>query len=998
MGTVYEAQEDATGRRVALKLLAPEYAESADAVARFRREGQLASALTHPRCVFVLAADQDAGRPYIVMELMPGDTLEDLVRRDGPLTPAEAVAKILDVIEGLREAHKLGIVHRDVKPSNCFVEAGGRVKVGDFGLAKALARDAGLTKTGSFLGTPLFAAPEQIKGEVVDQQADVYAVAATLYYLLAGRAPFQGDDAAAVLARILSEPAPSLRGLRPELDAGLDRVVLRGLERDRSRRWGDLAEFRAALLRCQPDPLSPGGMGPRFVAFLLDWCVVFVATAGVDLALTLAIDSGSTDAEAAGRLGPRDFLDIPLFLLYFTLLEGLWGASPGKRLLQLRVCTPRGSTAPGLARAFARNLILDVLLSLGPLLGLAAWQASGPPDPGSFDLSRDVPAVYLALAWFLGGVIVGVGLLLAPMRRRNGYRGPHEFLSGTRVVSLPGPERRRPPWGRPSDRPVLRPEAIPERLGPFVVRGALCWGSHTKVLAGQDSALGREVWVWLRPPSDPPLSRARQQLARATRLRWLAGGQEADSQWDAFVAPAGCPLPELVRTEGGLPWSDVRPLLGQLADELAEACGEGMVPDPLRPDQVWLRPDGTLQLLDMPFGDGPSPEDAPAPGEARDVGAEARRRALALLGQVAVLSLEGRLRAGNAGGRICAPVPGHAARLLERLAGRGQPYGGVQDVQADLRVIRDRPTEVGRRRRLAHLVMLAALVFVGLVCCMFPAGWVRGLIEPVILTVNIHEGEESLRALERGALLDASVGAVNPDPFARLRAVAQLQQDYRVRDLLGQELERARRLRTARVELLNWVSRWLLLQIDKVLTDEAHPFEQTESGADPEGSGSLDFRSKAMDASLFLVIGQYPIEQYGGRTWMSFSFWLRGLLLGWPACWVAWAFLFRGGLSYRLTGIALVRADGRPASRLQCAWRALLVWAPVTALLVQSCWLDNHYWSTWRPDTPNRWMLAAANACWYAAVGLLLAYAGLALWRPTRSLHDRLAGTFLVPR
>src|SRR5262249_41853483 len=162
-----------------LKLLAPEYAESEDAVARFRREGRLASALAHPRCVFVLAADEEAGRPYLVMELMPGDTLEDLVQRQGPLPPAAAVATILGVIEGLREAHKLGIVHRDVKPSNCFLEATGRVKVGDFGLAKALARDPRLTKTGSFLGTPLFAAPEQIKGEAVDQQADVYSVAAT---------------------------------------------------------------------------------------------------------------------------------------------------------------------------------------------------------------------------------------------------------------------------------------------------------------------------------------------------------------------------------------------------------------------------------------------------------------------------------------------------------------------------------------------------------------------------------------------------------------------------------------------------------------------------------------------------------------------------------------------------------------------------------------------------------------------------------------------------
>src|SRR5438552_1118271 len=127
----------------------------------------------HPRCVFVYAADEDAGRPYIVMELMPGDTLHDLLEKRGPLPPAEAVAKILDVIDGLLEAHQLGVVHRDVKPSNCFLEADGRVKVGDFGLAKSLVTESHLTRTGAFLGTPLYASPEQVKRETVDAQTDV---------------------------------------------------------------------------------------------------------------------------------------------------------------------------------------------------------------------------------------------------------------------------------------------------------------------------------------------------------------------------------------------------------------------------------------------------------------------------------------------------------------------------------------------------------------------------------------------------------------------------------------------------------------------------------------------------------------------------------------------------------------------------------------------------------------------------------------------------------
>ena len=126
------------GRRVALKLISADFAASPAAVERFRREGRLASGVSHPRCVFVLAADEAAGRPYIVMELMPGTTLQDLVDRDGPMPIEKAISKISDVIDGLREAHRLGVVHRDVKPSNCFLDADGRVKIGDFGLSKSL--------------------------------------------------------------------------------------------------------------------------------------------------------------------------------------------------------------------------------------------------------------------------------------------------------------------------------------------------------------------------------------------------------------------------------------------------------------------------------------------------------------------------------------------------------------------------------------------------------------------------------------------------------------------------------------------------------------------------------------------------------------------------------------------------------------------------------------------------------------------------------------------
>ena len=136
MGSVYEAEDSQFGRRVALKVIAAAHITSREAVERFRQEGRLASTIAHPRCVFVLAADEERGRPYIVMELMPGETLQTLIDQRGPLPVDEAIAKVLDVIDGLREAHLQGVIHRDVKPSNCFLEADGRVKIGDFGLSE----------------------------------------------------------------------------------------------------------------------------------------------------------------------------------------------------------------------------------------------------------------------------------------------------------------------------------------------------------------------------------------------------------------------------------------------------------------------------------------------------------------------------------------------------------------------------------------------------------------------------------------------------------------------------------------------------------------------------------------------------------------------------------------------------------------------------------------------------------------------------------------------
>ncbi len=692
MGTVYEAEDLRHGRRVAVKIIAPGYVNSQGAVDRFRLEGRLASTLAHPRCVFVIEADEDGdGRPYIVMELMTGATLGDLVEKGGPLEVGDAVAKILDVVEGLREAHRLGLIHRDVKPSNCFLEGDGRVKVGDFGLSKSQVGPSSLTRTGSFLGTPLYASPEQIKVEPLDARTDVYSTAATLFYLLTGRAPFDRGDASATMARIVSDPAPSARESRPEVPAGLDRAIRRGLERDRDRRFRDLDEFRAAILPFRPGQLPPGNFGLRVGAFLFDDLV----TAAAVFALTYPLGGSLADLAIA--------IDMTFNVAYFGIGDGLWGGSIGKRLVGLRVVGLSGRTSIGFARGTARALFFLPLAEL----------------PLDFWFLGDRPPGLGRPAWWATCLLaegVGLAILAWPLLRDREYRCLHDIACRTRVVGLAGDRKRRAgasrrPIGR--DRgSVTRPVGVMQVVGPYKVRGAVRWEPGRRVVSGEDSSLGREVWIVLRPKGSPEPEAARREVARATRPRWLDGGEQAEGRWDAYVAPAGCPLADLAGAEG-LPWRDARPILEDLADELAAASLDGSMPADLSVDEVWVQPDGRAILVDALGSAGPGGATASPTDEAR---------ALDLIGKVAALALEGgRRRPGASSGSIRAAIPLHASALLDRIAPGAEAPLGLAGFRDALATTHHLPTEVGLAQRATQVGVLGLFVSLGLAWNFFHA-------------------------------------------------------------------------------------------------------------------------------------------------------------------------------------------------------------------------------------------------------------------------------------
>ncbi len=688
MGTVYEAEDSRHGRKVALKIIAPGYVDSQGAVERFRQEGRLASTLSHPRCVFVLEADEDAdGRPFIAMELMTGDTLQDQVEKNGPLAVSDAVVKILDVIEGLREAHRLGLIHRDVKPSNCFLDGEGRVKVGDFGLSKSQAGSTHLTRTGSFLGTPLYASPEQIKVETLDGRTDVYSTAATLFYLLTGRAPHDRGDASATMARIVTDPPPSAREKRPEVPTGLDRAIRKGLERDRDRRFQDLDEFREALAPFLPGHVPAARLALRVGVYLFDYliCTAFLAT-------IFTVVAGPAVQFA---------LNLLFMLTYFALGDGLFGGSPGKRLMRMRVVSAGSRELAGLGRSTFRALIFLALAEV-PL-----------------DLLTFVPAPWSGWAelWPVFCVLLealGLAALAWPLLSRGEGRALHDLAAATRVIALPGDGRRRGAEGR---RPIgrdrgsaSRPIGVLKSVGPYKVRGAVRWEPSRRVVSGEDSTLGREAWIVIRPKGSDAPAPARREVVRATRPRWLAGGEQAEGRWDAYVAPSGCPLADLAGPEG-LPWRDARSILEDLADELAAACLDGTLPPGLTVDQVWVQPDGRAILVD-PLAFAGSQADPP--------GSSDDERALSLLRRAAALALEGgRCRADAVPEVIRSPVPLHARAMLGRLIGGPGAYPTVAAFRADFDATRNLPTQVDRGHRAMNLVFLLMATFVGLLSAYF---------------------------------------------------------------------------------------------------------------------------------------------------------------------------------------------------------------------------------------------------------------------------------------
>ena len=686
MGAVYEAEELDSGRLVALKLLKHTIA-SPEARSRFFREGRLAASINHPNSVYVFGTEEIDGTPAISMERIAGGTLDDRVRAEGPYPVSEAVDAILQVIEGLEAAEQKGVLHRDVKPSNCFIDADGVVKVGDFGLSISTSArgDSHLTTAGSFLGTPAFSSPEQLRGEELDVRSDIYAVGVTLYQLLTGETPHHAENLVKLLATVLEQSPKSPRELRPEVPRELASVVLKCLAKQPASRFKSYAELRGALTPFGSAAPTPATLGWRALAGLVDGTLMYL--------FALVLQQGETMARAfAETANPNVSAPLDAYawwvsvsalnVMYYAVPEGIYGRSLGKSLFGLRVVR-RDKSPPGVARAAARALLYIYLPCL-VTLPLFVYFATRAGLTGDWLMSTEDYG-WLSLAnlsfYFL------LCMLFVTARRTNGYAGVHDLLTGVRVIGK-GVQARR--VSAVTEARAANEAHTGRVLGPYDVLDQLAESKGVCTWLAYDKRLLRRVWIRQLPKDAPPLPPHARDLARPGRLRWITAWSDERHTYHAYEGLSGDSLTNLIATRR--PWSEVRFWLLDLAQELVLAEKDGSTPDVLSLDRVWITADGRAKLLDFP---------TPAASVQEVRSAKTPQE---LLSMVAAGSLYGEAdTTTETNGQLIPPLPLEVNRLLS-----GIEQQAVHTSVERLEVLSARQTVVTRRRRFAIFASIAA--------------------------------------------------------------------------------------------------------------------------------------------------------------------------------------------------------------------------------------------------------------------------------------------------
>lgn len=942
MGVVYEAEEQETSRRVALKVLGRQFDSPSDR-ARFLREGRLAASINHPNSVYVYGTEEIGGTPAIAMELVAGGTLQERVKRQGPMPVPVAVDAMLQIIAGLEAAQAIGILHRDIKPGNCFEDTDGTVKIGDFGLSISTAAraESNITAEGTMVGTPAFCSPEQLRGDDLNVRSDMYSVGATLFYLLTGRVPFEGHNLAQLTANVIEKPAPSPRDFRKEIPNGLARIIRRCLAKQPGDRFRSYGELREALAPYGSTAPTPATLSLRFMAGVLDQF-----TLGLVNTLMVLLWFGTPWGwlNAAYELSPEAlvFLLAGLFIgvLYYAILEGRWGATLGKAICRLRVVRV-DRNPPGFLRALLRA-VLYVLLP-----GLPFWAIYG-GDPKSYFRSSFVAQQLVGFSFYLV-----LALLFSTARRRNGFASVQDLLTGTRVISRAALQ------SRPALATVETPPPAVETqplVGPYHVLETLQSNAGEQWLLSYDLRLLRKVWIRTVPPGTPPLPARLTHVGRVGRLRWLAGRRSPEENWDVFEAVGGKPLLHLIASRQ--PWSRVRFWLYDLAKEISAAERDGTLPSVLTLDRVWISGDGRAKLLDFPAPGLASeadrdlppgkPHGASAQGPSVSAPSSFGRPPLAetggtqrFLAQVAVAALEGRADAASiTAAEAAVPLPLHARDFLQRLP----ELSGAAAAADALRPLLRRVAVVSRLRRAA---VIAA-------CVAFPV-----LVSGFMIFGMAAVAKSQPGIMELSLLLKAKAAAPDEKTVTDRRLAIFIASHYR--------------------ETIADPDSWNSPVSLSLIQGDDRQFAEQSVAAHPAPT-----KEEIADADAALAPWLRNVEAFRPRP-----FWLTTVMLTGYVCIPALitALLFRGGLLLRMAGITFVRHDGKPASRLRVFWRALVAWSPLWLALLGLMLISSQI----APKALDEWPFVLIN-------GVILMLAILSMVLPERGIPDRIAGTWPVPR
>src|SRR5262245_50032679 len=257
MGEVYLAEQDAPRRRVALKLLAPELSDDPGFRERFVRESEAAASIDHPNVIPIYQSGEADGALFMAMRYVEGTDLRTLLAKEGPLPPERAVRICAQVADALEAAHERGLVHRDVKPANILVGRSDHAYLSDFGLIRRQEVSTAITKTGQFMGTIDYVAPEQIKGQAVDGRADIYSLGCVLYECLTGEPPFRRETEVATLYAHLEDPPPAPSTKVPTCPTALDKAAVKAMATKPADRFATAQEFKGEVRTTTQASIGP---------------------------------------------------------------------------------------------------------------------------------------------------------------------------------------------------------------------------------------------------------------------------------------------------------------------------------------------------------------------------------------------------------------------------------------------------------------------------------------------------------------------------------------------------------------------------------------------------------------------------------------------------------------------------------------------------------------------------------------------------------------------